>query len=200
MKGVSDEIIGRAEQLVAALKSLDYKRIAAHDLKEVDRLNQILKRLAIKPVDDDPLANYAQQQPETIAKDVAKDSAIDDAEAANAAREQRRKILIERLAEEGFGNRLGKVYNSFAKERNTPFERMPHSRGIPKFDLVLAPDFAPVAGMHGIFIVGNWILSIVLPSDTQPSGDWQVLKKKSFANAEEMTEMVTLIAAGFDLP
>ena len=190
MKGVSDELLNQLGKVVSASRSLDYELIIAHDKQEVAKLNRVLEILQIHPAaSDESLENYARKQTSSSA-----------GPAAASALEERRRALLEPLAEEGFAERVDKVYNSFSSERTTPIDKVPHQRGLPPYDMVLAPDFAPLAGLHGIFISGDTIMSVILPSDTQPSGEWQIVKKKRFASMEEMADMVTLIAAGFDLP
>lgn len=41
--------------------------------------------------------------------------------------------------------------------------KLSHYRGLRRFELVIAPDFTPVSGLHGIFIAGNTVRAIVLP-------------------------------------
>lgn len=191
-KKPSADTVQQAIKVVRASQGLNYKRILAHDPDEVDKLNRVLKILRINPANlKDRLQNYASKP------DAASANRSDNNEKEMAA--ARRRSMTEALGQEGFGDRMGMVYNSFSRERMTPIGRVPHLRGLPRFELVLAPDFAPMAGMHGIFIAGNTVRSIVLPSDAQPAGEWRTLKQKSFNTLGEMTEIVTLIAAGFDL-
>lgn len=167
--------------------SLDYKAILAHEEKAVAKLNRVLQKLSINPARvRDPLGNYASRQ--SGARATAQ---------PELSRKDRVQLLTDTLAKEGFGERLDKVYNSFSKDRVTPIDRVPHHRGLPGFQIVVAPDFAPISGMHGIFIVGNTVRSFVLPSDSQ--GGWQLVRQKDFASMEQMVELVTLISAGFDV-
>ena len=190
MKDATSEALKRAGKVVSGSRSLNYQRILRHDEEEVAKLNHLLKQLGGTHTKiDEPLENYASH-PEQ-GRPTERDDSV---------KAERCKKMIVRLEQEGFGDRLGKVYNSFAKGRSVEFDRLPHRRGIPPFDLAIAPDFSPVAGMHGIFIAGDTIFSYNLPADTPPTGNWELLKKKSFTTEDEMAEMVTLIAAGFDLP
>lgn len=184
------EKLSHAEEVVRASMSLDYQAILAHEEKAIARLNRVLQKLNINPARvRDHLGNYAS--PQATGKGGAAPPP------AEPSKQERIQQLIDELTKEGFGERIDKVYNSFSKERTTPIDKVPHHRGLPKFQLVLAPDFAPVSGMHGIFIVGNSVRSFVLPSDSQ--GGWQLVKEKGFSSTTEMVELVTLISAGFDI-
>ena len=107
--------------------------------------------------------------------------------------------IMQALALKGFASRAGLVYNSFSDSRTLAFDQAHHRRGVPPFEVVVAPDFAPVSGMHGVFISTTEIMSVILPSD-KANADWQILKRKSFNCRKEMMDYLSLIAAGFDLP
>ena len=185
MKRISEKVFNSADRVASASKGLNYQRIIAHDKAEVDKLNKVLRDLDIDRGDRDGVTH--SDRGATRSPDMSL-SAV------------RRKQMEERFEQEGFGDRLNRVYNSFAKDRTISIKQIPHSRGLPPYDMVVAPDFAPVAGLHGIFISGNQVMSIILPSETQAFGEWHIVKQKSFSTIEDMIEVVTLVAAGFDLP
>ena len=203
MKGISGVIIGDAEKLVSACKTLDYSGIVQHNPQQVARLKQVLSDLSIVARRSrESLEDYAGKQAVPSVERGASVQAkslgqiIESEEAVLA----RRSSMEEILKKEGFEERIAKVYNSFSSDRITAFPQVSHRRGLPPFDVVLSADYAPVAGLHGIFVTEKELMSIILPSDTQPSGDWQVLKSTTYQGLEEMVEKVTLLAAGFDLP
>lgn len=202
MKSFSTIILEKADQLLAASKSLDYNRITLHEPDAIEKLQEVLDGLQItKKNIAESLDQYAQQQQGPIASV----GELDDLTSAEIAGSDvvnivvQREQLLSQLVDEGFGDRVGQVYNSFASTRSLSFEQAPHHRGIPDFQVVMAPDFTPVAGLHGIFISATEIMSIILPSDSSIA-DWAVLKSKPYNDADEMTEFLTLIAAGFDVP
>ncbi|WP_145999066.1 hypothetical protein [Oceanicoccus sp. KOV_DT_Chl] len=206
MKSFSSVILEKADQLLAASKSLDYDRIALHEPEEVEKLQTVLASLQItKKRISESLDQYAnkQQSPVRELDDLdglmLEDSGGSDDKAAEASSGVDKEAMLSQLADEGFGDRVGRVYNSFAGNRSLPFAQVPHERGLPEFLVVLAPDFTPVAGLHGIFITDKEIISMILPSD-KANIDWTVIKSKGYSNEEEMIEFLTLIAAGFDVP
>lgn len=184
-----DEIVVVGEKVLAALKGLNYRGVARHSASDVEQLKAVLEQLGIYPPDES-LQDYASEQ------------ALPRSAPAQYDEEQAQQLLKEinrQLDDEGFGERLGCVYDSFAQNRRSPFNDMPR-RGLPSFNLVVAPDFAPVAGLHGVFISDTEVMSIILPAEVQQArGDWEIVKRKSFKDAEQMMDIVTLITAGFDL-
>ena len=205
MIGLSEVIIGDAEKLLLACKNLDYSLLAHHDAAEVSRLKQVLSDLSIVAHRSrEPLEDYANEQGGTTSEDGIQGGRENKIDGQTIESKEvvlaRMQLLVKELEGEGFGGRVGRVYNSFASDRSTLFKQVPHRRGLPPFDLVLSADYAPVAGMHGVFVTDKQLMSIILPADTQPSGDWQILKTTSYQGVDEMVEKVTLIAAGFDLP
>ncbi|MEE8056304.1 MAG: hypothetical protein V3T17_00500 [Pseudomonadales bacterium] len=204
MKIFSDAILADADKLLAACKKLDFNGIANHDAAEVSKLKSVLIELSIKIAHSkDALDNYASKQAGPKAGGHASGSRLNtDTEQTIESKKVttvRRQKMLEYLQQGGFRERIGKVYNSFSRGRSAVFQDVPHRRGLPPFDLVVSADYVPVAGFHGIFISDSELMSIVLSSDSQSGEDWEILKRKSYQTLEEMVEMVTLIAAGFDL-
>lgn len=205
MSTFSTQILDQADLVASACKTLNFKKIVAHDSTEVEKLKLVIKDLSIATAAqmDEDLADYAKPaggnaaQGSAAAKTAAPAAQTIESKEALMAR---RQALIEDLSKEGFNDRVGKVYNSFSSERTITFKQVPHRRGLPPFDLVLAPDFAPVAGLHGIFLKDNEVMSIILAADGSGDSEWHILKRKTFNDSDEMLELVTLIAAGFDLP
>jgi hypothetical protein len=64
------------------------------------------------------------------------------------------------------------------------------------FDMVVAADYAPGEGYHGIFITANEVLSGFLPL---PAGqrEWQLRARARYINQAQMVERVGLMSAGF---
>jgi hypothetical protein len=207
-KSFSDAILKHANTVVAASKSLDYQGIIDNDQAAVSQLNTVLEQLSIKKArSDESLENYASKQEPLQTSRIGDDQSdildaldwdLEDQGQSNA--EQRREEITSTIAGEGLEGHIGRVYNSFASDRVLDFKSIPHQRGLPPFDLVFAADYSPFAGLHGIFINSEEVMSIVLPSDAGLNGEWQILKSRKYTNQEEMMEFVTLLSAGFELP
>lgn len=209
VKFFSDSILGEADKLVAASKSLDYQKVVAHDVGETNKLKAVLAELRIaKKQVDESLESYANKQAVfTTGKGTGLDShAIVELADANSVESEAAETIsnndqdiMAALNAEGLTERVGLIYSSFASSRTQSLSQAHHRRGIPAFEAVVAPDFAPVPGFHGVFISTTEVMSVILPSD-DPTADWQVVKRQVYKGAEEMIEFVSLISAGFDLP
>ncbi len=174
-------LLDRGERLVAGVRALNYRRLIAHDPREVEKLQQLLREL-----DDMEL-----QPASAIATSLQGGQGNDD--------ETRHEEIVEELCGCGFDERMGRVYDSFAQGRSRDISEVPHDRGMPVFDTVVAADFSPVSGMHGIFISKLEVASAVLPAPGE-ANEWQVLARRHYTSLEEMREFVILMSAGFELP
>ncbi|MEH6557064.1 MAG: hypothetical protein V7459_13970 [Oceanicoccus sp.] len=210
MKPFSDDILAQADQLVAASKGLDYQGIVEHRPDEVARLHRVLAELNIErsiaadTVDSDNTTVSdpvpVQREEALFAADLlAAESDVAGKGMIAADRLAIRSSIMKSLSADGLEGRVGLVYNSASKSRTSTFDGVHHHRGIPEFDVVIAPDYAPVPGMHGVFISATEIMSIILPSG-DPAANWQVVKRKGYEDRTQMMEYLGLISAGFDLP
>ncbi len=191
-KGNMKELIRRAEEFMRLCKRVDYQSILSHEPAAVAKLQNVLQELKkTLPRSDESLENYAQVQPAPPTRVAAPES--EDEKVALLAR---RREFVEALSQGGLGNRLGKVYSSLDDRRLLAFREVPHQQGLPKFDMVVGPDFSPVSGFHGIFIGAQEVLSYVLPSPAD-SHQWQVRERHRFATNAQLVDLVGLLSAGF---
>jgi hypothetical protein len=186
------ELIRRAEELMSLCKGVDYQSILQHDAAAVAALQDVLQILKkTLPRGDEDLDSYAQAQPGARSR-----AAVPESAAEKAALLERRRHFVEALSQGGLGNRLGKVYSSLDERRLLPFREAPHQQGLPKFDMVVGPDFSPISGLHGIFIAAQEVMSCVLPSPFE-SHQWQVRERHRFANNLQVVDLVSMLSAGF---
>lgn len=184
MKNISEIILRDAVKLVRDSQAIDYKQIVANNHREVEKLRVLLHSMR------KGTSTGAQDRTQQVFKQPI--SAPEDVTAV-------RKTIIQVLVEGGFENRLRQVYCSSSEKRSIPFKSVPHRRGLVDFSMVIAPDFAPQAGLHGIFITATQVYSALLANPAE-NKDWRVLKKVPYKSPNEMAELVTLLAAGFELP
>lgn len=102
---------------------------------------------------------------------------------------RRRRMYMELINDQGYGGRIGKVYMSRTDFPMKEFKAMKHRSGLPKFDMVLAPDFSPIDGVHGVFISQKAVMSIVL-AYPQAQNQWKVFESKPFRTPDEMLGLV----------
>lgn len=187
------ELIQRAEEFTRLCKSVDYQSVLAHDEAAVAALQDVL--LVLKktlPRNDEDLGNYASAQAG------ARQRAAPESSAEKKALLERRRIFVEAFSQAGLGNRLGKIYSSTDDRRLLAFREVPHQEGLPQFDMVVAPDYSPVGGLHGIFIGSQEVMSCVLPSPSE-SHQWQVRERHRFANNLQVVDLVSSLSAGFPI-
>jgi hypothetical protein len=197
LKAFSKNILNDAEKFLSSCKQVDYQRVLEHDVKAVDDLYAVLRELQLRPlspgwavhaVKDSRSAGAGLDVVPTMKDEVAVHSEV-----------TRREEIFDEISEQGFGERLDKVYDSFADGRIRPIRKVPHRNGLPFFNAVVAADFSPISGLHGVFISNSEVVSAVLPFPCE-AHEWQLQARKTYSTLAEMTEYVTLLAAGFELP
>lgn len=188
------ELIQRAEEFTRLCKSVDYQSVLAHDAAAVAALQDVL--LVLKktlPRGGEDLGDYASAQVGARPR-----ASTPDSSAEKKALLERRRHFVEAFSQAGLGNRLGKIYSSVDDRRLLAFREVPHQEGLPQFDMVVAPDYSPVGGLHGIFIGSQEVMSCVLPSPPE-SHQWQVRERHRFANNLQVVDLVSMLSAGFPI-
>lgn len=171
-------IINQTDLLVNAIRGIDFEAVAAHQPKAVQQLEAVLAMLNVGHSDGCAAENPQESRQDQLI---------------------RHSKILSSLKEEGFDGRLGKVYSSTAEKRMMAFRQVPHRNELPAFDMVVAADYAPKTGLHGVFIDADRVYSALLVAPVDQN-KWQVLKSRSYQSMDEMIEIVTLLSAGFDLP
>lgn len=189
------ELIQRAEELTRLCKSVDYESVLAHDSAAVAALQDVLQTLKkTLPRGNEDLADYASAQPASRKRQPEGP----ESEAEKKALLERRRIFVEAFSQAGLGNRLGKIYSPLDDRRLVAFREVPHQEGLPKFDMVVGPDYSPISGLHGIFIGSQEVMSCVLPVPGE-SHQWQVRERHRFANNLQVVDLVSMLSAGFPI-
>ena len=194
-KQARESLIFRATALLEIARQIDYTKVLQHDRAEVAKLHSLLGELD----KEQPRLPAEFSQSELQGQSAPAQQAATEAEGDDAFKAARQLEILEQLANEGFSDRLGRVYNSRSEERSMEFRRVPHRKNLPDFDMIVSADYAPGAGLHGIIINDHHVMSVYLASPEEQN-EWQILKRRPYDNMEEMGEYVTLLAAGFDLP
>ncbi len=158
MPASNKQLLRQAELILSASKKIDYARLVSHDPDEVRKFKQLLAELALaKPQRDQSLSDFAEP-----AHAPRKPKVVDLETAEKRQKQQlqeRRRDILAALEKDGFNERMGKVYDSSADSRSIAFKDVAHKRGLPPFDMVVAADYSPSAGLHGIFISAREIVS-----------------------------------------
>ncbi len=180
------QLLSQAIDLVEMCKRLDYQQIIAHKPEAVAALKDAVRiiRGSLHEADE-ALEDYADKP------QVREPAPVD-----KGALLERRRQLVEVLGHAGLAERLGKVYSTEAKQRLIAFKDIPHKQGLPQFDLVVGPDFAPQGGYHGIFIAEQEVMSCLLPLPCD-TVQWQIQERHRFANLDQAVDLVSTLSAGF---
>lgn len=177
------EAFDQAQDFVDASRQLNYRRIAAHDPSEVSRLDKTVKTMELPraAIRKEPLNSRLSLKSAESGFDIWK---------------ARVKSLRDLLIQNGFEGRVDKLYSSNSDGRLIDIDQVAHRRGLPGYDLLVAPDFAPVAGLHGILVVGDTVRSMILPEECVEVGAWRLLRQKTFGSELGMIEWVQRFASG----
>lgn len=179
------ELFLQAEDVLQLFNRLDYDGIVAHEPDAIAVLQDVVKTIRGKKGGGRAQISPA---PEPLQSAVA-------VEEDKVVVMERRRAFLEVLSEAGLGGRLGKVYCTEADSRTVAFRDVPHKLGLPQFDMVVAADYSPQSGYHGIFIARQNVMSWVLPTPSELS--WKLREQHGFSSLEQMAELVGLLGAGF---
>lgn len=181
-----NQLLRQAVDLVEMCKRLDYQQIIAHKPEAVEALKDAMRIIrGSLPQSGEALGDYAE-------KPVVREPPPVD----KAALLERRRHLVEVLGHAGLAERLGKIYCTEVAQRLIAFKDIPHKQGLPQFDLVVGPDFAPQGGYHGIFIGEQEVMSCLLPLPCD-TVQWQIRERHRFASLDQAVDLVSMLSAGF---
>jgi hypothetical protein len=194
---LNTRLIDDAHRMASICKHLDFAAIVRHDSLAIAQLQQAIQVLGIrKKLVSSP---GAKSTTKTLVAVQSGDTGNNDADARKTAAPSNQVAAISAILHEaGFGDRIGCVYNSESKQRVVDFADVNQRKGLPPFLFVIGPDFAPVAGYHGIFVTATEVYAAVFPKNG--NGTWQIDARRSYKDLQQMTEWVTLLSAGFSLP
>lgn len=163
-------LIYRADTLLDVVRRLDHGVVRACEPDAAIRLQAALEELE---------QAWAMMSP-------AGESELD-----RELRRQKRDVL----SEAGFGDRLDRVYDSRDRNQLLSWRDVPHRKGIPQYDWVVAPDYSPVEGLHILVVVKDAVLSFVLPAESEQQ-PWKLRAQRRFENTEQMLRRIDSLSVG----
>jgi len=178
--------LDRALSLLQLCQRVDHAAVLAHEPVAVETLHEVVRILRSSLLAEDLFPSASEPDEDEPAM----------AQQGKSALLERQRRFVEALSRAGLGDRLGKLYCSTAERRLVAFREAPHKRGLPQFDMVVAADYAPLSGYHGIFVGAQEVVSCVLPLPAE-SHQWQVRDRHRFSDATRAAELVSLMSAGF---
>ncbi len=172
-----DELLQIAKRAQSIIAHLDLDAVARHDPHEVEKLGRVAdamialekgEEVAYVPgVDDDEQAGPPMLDPHQV----------------------RRSELLALLDAAGLSDRTGRVYVSEAEPPLKPLDAIPHCDGVPRFDVCIAPDYAPSDGAHGIFVTERGVFSVMVVSPFMENR-WRVLRSMPYDSEAEMIDTI----------
>lgn len=193
-KDASNPVLANADTFLDCCDRLDFQSIFENQKDALRTLRVVMDELDLAPLTKEQIKGLRSAEAITVDS-----SAVVSHVAASDPKEERRQEIIDEIEAQGFGDRLDKVYDSFADGRSRLLSKVPHRHGLPFFNTVIAADFAPTSGLHGIFISNSEVISAVLPYPCE-GHHWQLEIRRNYSSLAEMVEYVTLLSAGFELP
>ena len=177
------EWMERAQRAHELVDAVDFKKVAAHDHQEVEKLAPVA--LALAGLATGNLVEHVD--------------GIDEIVPQSDTHYQRKTALFNILAAAGNAERLGRVlHNAGNNQQLLPLELIPHSEGLPEFYLCVAPENAIGAGNFGVFISATSIFAATI-NDPTTKHHWRIICSRSYENDEAMREDVEqLCRTAFD--
>ena len=166
--------IDRAKRAQRLVGQVDLERITDHDPAEFKKLAKVSRALnAITEEKDSP---------------VSVEDATEKAPTLNE-HHKKRSELMEALDAAGFGDRLGRIYTSNFDDPIRPLDLIPHTQGLPAFDVCVAPEHSPPEGAQGIFISTQGIFAAFIP-EPATRHKWRILRSRPY---DDLDELITTI-------
>lgn len=172
-----DELLEVAKRAQSIIAHLDLDAVARHDPGEVEKLGRVTD--AMSALDQGEQVDYVP--------------GVDDDDAAGPPlldpHQVRRSELLELLDQAGLSERTGRVFVCDADTATKPLEAIPHQDGIPRFDVCIAPEYAPTHGAHGIFVSERGVFSVMVVAPVMENR-WRILRSMPYDTQSEMIDII----------
>ncbi len=161
----------RAHELVEAV---DLDKVVKHDTEEVDKLNSVTGALA--DLSDGKEITHVEGVDEVV-------ESLDPAA-------ERKVQLLSQMAAVGWSDRLGRVL--FIEGGNTslkPVELIPHRKGLPEYDICIAPEQAVGNGNFALFISANGVFSASVSEPTSKH-HWRISRSQPYESVQQLLKTI----------
>lgn len=162
--------INRAKRAHELVDAVDLKKVAEHDEVEVAKVAQVTT--ALRDLEQ--------------GHDVDHVEGIDEVVPEMDEELLRRAELIEKLSAAGWADRISRVLSVHADTSDfRPLDLIPHSEGLPEFDLCVAPIVSPLSGHFGLFISATGVFAASI-ADPPSKHHWRIARSRPFENEREL--------------
>ncbi len=174
--------IDRAKRAHELVEAVDLQKVAEHNAEEVDKLASV---------------NGALQ-------DLSEGKSIDHVEGVDEVVEEldpvaRRKAqLYAHIDAAGWTDRLGRVLSVDGNNASLkPLELIPHRKGLPEFDLCIAPEKAVGLGNFALFISAQGVFSAAV-NDPASKHHWRITRSRPYESIPELYKIIQLFSQSGD--
>ena len=168
----ASEWLAIAKRAAALVQEIDLDKVRDHNEPEVTRLASVVDQLdSLSAGNLDALADSEQ---------------VPDMDPEHLRRSQ----LMQLLDDAGYNGRIGRVYVDGSKDPFKPVDIVPHRDGLPPFDMVVAPDYSPAQGIHGVFVSAKAVVAALVPMPAERHR-WRTLRSQPYESDEELIDLVT---------
>ena len=176
--GAGDEslqaLMDRARRAHELVDAVDFQKVTAHDPTEVDKLHGVA----------DALGELAHGEA------VEHVEGVDEVVPQLSEDQQRKTALFTTLADAGFADNLGRVLHNLGEAQQLlPLDLIPHTQGLPAFDLCVAPGNATGNGNFGIFVSASGIFAASINEPTNKH-HWRIARSRPYDNEDELIQSI----------
>ncbi|MEM9620144.1 MAG: hypothetical protein AAF993_00750 [Pseudomonadota bacterium] len=174
--------IERAKRAHELVEAVDLDKVAQHDAEEVGKVTSVGQAL-------DNLSAGGEIEHVEGVDEVAADLDADD---------QRRADLLAHLTAAGWTERVGRVL--FVDGDTTalkPVELIPHRKGLPEFDICIAPEQAVGLGNFALLISAQGVFSATV-NEPSSKHHWHITRSRPYDSIEELFKIIVQFSQSGD--
>lgn len=169
------DLIRQAQRTHEIIEAVNFDKLRAHDAEEVAKLDGVHEALS-------KLSEGEQVQ---------RVDGVDEVDNLDPAFAIRNELML-LLDDQGLGERLSRIYTlglRGSQPGSKPLEIVPHREGLPAFDVVIAPNYAPADGAHGIFVSYSGVFSAHV-AEPITRHHWKILRSQPYDDNDELVSIV----------
>ena len=162
--------INRAKRAHELVDAVDLKKVAQHDEIEVAKVGQVTS--ALRDLEQGHDVDHVEGVDEVVP--VMDETMLRKAE------------LIEKLSGAGWADRISRVLSVHGDAIELmPLDLIPHSEGLPEYDLCVAPEASPLSGHFGLFVSTSGVFAASI-ADPPSKHHWRIARSRPFDNDQEL--------------
>ena len=162
--------ISRAKRAHELVDAVDLKKVAEHDEMEVAKVGQVTS--ALRDLEQGHDVDHVEGVDEVVPE-------MDE-------NMLRKAELIEKLSAAGWADRISRVLSVHGDDADLrPLDLIPHTEGLPDFDICVAPNVSPLSGHFGLFVSPSGVFAASI-ADPPSKHHWRIARSRPFDNDQEL--------------